>query len=146
MAETEKGRANHLTGADSTPFAASHLPKFLIANLELEFKLTHRNESPLKIPNRKYFAISCPKRRRVPLAPLSFRTNLLAARHPSPATAFLIETPRLKIVATTRRSNKMQNSNRDKMGVLRVAERNGVFQNHGARTAQLGEAYNVPKS
>ena len=39
MAETEKGRANHLTGADSTPFAASHLPKFLIANLELEFFL-----------------------------------------------------------------------------------------------------------
>ena len=29
----------------------------LIANLELEFKLNYTNESPLKIPNRKYFAI-----------------------------------------------------------------------------------------
>lgn len=28
--------------------------EFLIANLELEFKLNHRNESQLKIPNRKY--------------------------------------------------------------------------------------------
>jgi hypothetical protein len=31
--------------------------KFLIANLELEFELNHRKESPLKISNRKYFAI-----------------------------------------------------------------------------------------
>src|ERR1700746_1755017 len=31
--------------------------EFLIANLELEFKLSHRKESPLKISNRKYLAI-----------------------------------------------------------------------------------------
>ena len=31
--------------------------EFLIANLELEFELTYRKESRLKIPNRKYFAI-----------------------------------------------------------------------------------------
>jgi hypothetical protein len=31
--------------------------EFLIANLELEFELTYRKESQLKIPNRKYFAI-----------------------------------------------------------------------------------------
>jgi len=57
MAETEKGRANHLTGADSTPFVASHLPKFLIANLELEFNLNDTKQSLLRISNRKYFAI-----------------------------------------------------------------------------------------
>ena len=31
--------------------------EFLIANLELEFELSHRKQSPLKISNRKYFAI-----------------------------------------------------------------------------------------
>ena len=31
--------------------------EFLIANLELEFKLSHRKESPLRISNRKYLAI-----------------------------------------------------------------------------------------
>ena len=31
--------------------------QILIANLELEFRLTHRKISPLKISNRKYFAI-----------------------------------------------------------------------------------------
>src|SRR5580692_6973759 len=33
--------------------------EFLIANLELEFRLTHRKLSPLKISNRKYSAIFC---------------------------------------------------------------------------------------
>jgi hypothetical protein len=133
------------TGTDSKSFAASHPSDFLIANLELELELSCRNKSPLETSNRKYFAIFYPKERGVPLA-LSFRTNLLSTHHPSPATAFLIETPRLKIVATTRRSNKMQNSNRDKMRVLRAAKRNGVFQNHGAQIAQLREAYNTPTS
>jgi hypothetical protein len=31
--------------------------KFLIANLELEFNLNHRKQSPLRISNRKYFTI-----------------------------------------------------------------------------------------
>ncbi len=34
--------------------------EFLIANLELEFQLTHRKLSPLRISNRKYFAIFYP--------------------------------------------------------------------------------------
>jgi len=38
--------------------------KILIANLELEFELTHRELSPLKIPNRKYFAVFHPDCRR----------------------------------------------------------------------------------
>src|SRR4029077_8334284 len=35
----------------------SRRAEFLIANLELEFELSHRKQSPLKISNRKYFAI-----------------------------------------------------------------------------------------
>jgi hypothetical protein len=132
-------RNTHHTACNSTPYRI----EFLIANLELEFELTDRNESSLRIANRKYFAIFYPEARRVPLAPVSFRTKLLATRHPSSATASLIETLRLEIVATTQRSNEMQNSNRDKIGVLRAAKRNGIFQNRGARTVQLGEAYNV---
>ena len=31
--------------------------EFLIANLELEFELNHRKQSPLRISNRKYFTI-----------------------------------------------------------------------------------------
>ena len=93
-------------------------PKFLIANLELEFRPTHRKISPLKIPNRKYLAIfhlaSQARRRatspnfqngnlfgslpfaqlrpRVPLTPhraSSLRLSL-ATGHSLPATAFLI--------------------------------------------------------
>ena len=45
--------------------AATSSPlKILIANLELEFELTHRELSPLKIPNRKYFAVFHPDCRR----------------------------------------------------------------------------------
>jgi len=36
----------------------SGIPEILIANLELEFRLTHRKLSPLKISNRKFLAIS----------------------------------------------------------------------------------------
>ena len=43
------------------PFlVTSHSPlvtEILIANLELEFRLTHRKISPLRISNRKFFAI-----------------------------------------------------------------------------------------
>ena len=44
--------------------ASSSPLKILIANLELEFELTHRELSPLKIPNRKYFAVFHPDCRR----------------------------------------------------------------------------------
>jgi len=92
--------------------------KFLIANLELEFRPTLRKISPLKISNRKYLAIfylTSQARRRVtspnfqngnlfaslpfaqlrtskPLTPhraSSLRLSL-APRHSLPATAFLI--------------------------------------------------------
>jgi hypothetical protein len=42
--------------------------EFLIANLELEFRLTYRKPSPLKISNRKYSAIFYPAATR-PAAP-----------------------------------------------------------------------------
>jgi hypothetical protein len=48
--------------------------KFLIANLELEFELTYRKESRLKIPNRKYFAIFS-------LAPLPFSLSIVMRRN-----------------------------------------------------------------
>ena len=57
MAEAEEGWTKQHTGTDSKPLAGSHVRKFLIANLELEFELTHRNKSPLGISHRKYFAI-----------------------------------------------------------------------------------------
>ena len=66
MAGMERGRAGHHTGTDSTPFAASRPPKFLIANLELEFESSRRKQSPLRISNRKYFAVFCSA-----LAPIS---------------------------------------------------------------------------
>jgi hypothetical protein len=43
-------------------------PKILIANLELEFESSLRKQSPLRISNRKYFAIfdaSAPKHHRI---------------------------------------------------------------------------------
>src|SRR4029077_1099491 len=40
-----------------SPANQSRDAEFLIANLELEFELSHRQQSPLKISNRKYFAV-----------------------------------------------------------------------------------------
>ena len=64
--------------------------KFLIANLELEFKLSTLRISDLRIPNRKFSTIF---HRAQPPS----RLNPLVTSHLSPATAFLIETPRLEI-------------------------------------------------
>jgi hypothetical protein len=57
-------RATRSLGAPAAPSVqgrSSAAPprdtEFLIANLELEFELNHRKESPLKISNRKYLAI-----------------------------------------------------------------------------------------
>jgi hypothetical protein len=66
---------------------------FLIANLELEFRPTHRKLSPLKIPHRKYFAVFDPDFSGLPLGPLVTR-HLLALGRPGAdeglATRFLI--------------------------------------------------------
>jgi len=47
-APSVQGRSNTVPPPDA---------EFLIANLELEFELNHRKQSPLEISNRKYFAI-----------------------------------------------------------------------------------------
>ena len=44
----------HHTASDSAPFSVY----FLIANARLEFSLSHRKDSPLRIPNRERIAIS----------------------------------------------------------------------------------------
>jgi hypothetical protein len=113
MAETEKGRANHLTGADSTPFAASHVCKFLIANLELEFESSCRKQSPLKISNRKYFAIFRSRR-----CGDAFRLLSLPSFHPQ-ASSFqsLIENPRLESKLSPRKISQLQISNRERMAI-----------------------------
>ena len=47
-APSVQGRSNTVPPPDA---------EFLIANLELEFELNHRKQSPIEISNRKYFAI-----------------------------------------------------------------------------------------
>jgi hypothetical protein len=106
MARTERGRAKHHTGTDSTPSAASRPPKFLIANLELEFHLTDRNESPLRISNRKYFAI--------------FRSRRYVAAFPLlslPSFQNLIANPRLESKLNPRKISQLQISNRERMAI-----------------------------
>jgi hypothetical protein len=67
----------------------SRATDFLIANLELEFRPTHRKISLLKIPNRKFFAI-------LHLVSQQRPRVALATSYSSLATALLIVTPRLK--------------------------------------------------
>ena len=94
---------------------------FLIANLELEFRVSPIRITDLKFSNRKFFAISCPEEPRVypgargfQPAPHSSRPCLLATQHSSLATAFLIETPRLKFSATPTKQSLLPIPNRDK--------------------------------
>jgi hypothetical protein len=113
MAGTEKGRAKHRAGIDSTTFAASQLPEFLIANLELEFESSRRKQSPLKISNRKYFAIFH-SRRSCTTFPLLFLSSL----QPQPSSfQNLIENPRLESKLNPRKISQLQISNRERMAV-----------------------------
>ena len=54
-AATRAQRTNPVLCSSSQPPASSF--QNLIANLELEFSVSHRKESLLKVSNRKYFAI-----------------------------------------------------------------------------------------
>jgi hypothetical protein len=113
MAETEKGRTKHHTGTDPTPFAASRLPNFLIANLELEFELTLRNESPLRISNRKYFAIFHSRR-----SSTTFPLLFLSSLQPQPSSfEKLIANPRLDSKLNPRKISQLQISNRERMAI-----------------------------
>src|ERR1700719_2724238 len=51
--EMVAGRNMHHTASDSAPLSVY----FLIANARLEFRLSHRKDSPLKISNRERIAI-----------------------------------------------------------------------------------------
>src|SRR5579862_1341137 len=82
---------------------------FLIANLELKFPVNPIKINELKFSNRKYFAI--------------FRVGLERfSANPLPRT-FLIETPRLKSLATPRKQRLSADSNRDRNGLFGPAFR-----------------------
>jgi hypothetical protein len=87
---------------------------FLIANLELEFRVSPIRITDLRFSNRKFFAISC----------LAFQPSSTHI-HTSAASSFsvqrrasslqnLIETPRLEFRATPTKQSSLPISNRDK--------------------------------
>ena len=116
-----KGLSSRSLPLEPSPSSLPWLLSLLIANLELEFRVSERKQTADPKSNRKYFAISCPEVRRDP--------NFLATRHSSLATGFpwppcggrLIETPRLEFRVTSRKQSTLRISNRDKMRVLQVA-------------------------
>ena len=113
MAGMQRGRAGHHTGTDCTPFAASHLSRFLIANLELEFESSRRKQSPLRISNRKYLAIFR-SRRCGGASPLLS----LPSFQPQPSSfQSLIANPRLESKLNPRKISQIQISNRERMAV-----------------------------
>jgi hypothetical protein len=125
-ASTQAGRKDRpsITAVLRTP-TPPQTTAFLIANLELKLIVSNRKTSALKIPNRKKIAIS--------LSPKWHRHSCLCAvaRLGIPPTEAvtslpssfqnLIETPRLKFPATTRKLSPLPISNRDKMCTFIVA-------------------------
>ena len=108
-----KGLSSRSLPLKPSPSSLPGLSPLLIANLELEFRASTRKQTADPKSNRKYFAISCPELRRGP--------DFLPTRHSSPATGFLIETPRLEFHVTSTKQSTLQISNRDKMRVLQIA-------------------------
>jgi hypothetical protein len=112
-------RARLLARLATRSLSAPSRRHFLIANLELRFNVSYIRINDLKFPNRKFSAVfhpqperACHKRTRV--SPEARGAHLtppfcwLVTRHSSPVTAFLIETPRLKIRVTSRKQNQSQ--------------------------------------
>jgi hypothetical protein len=95
---------------------------FLIANPELEFHVNVIRINELRFPNRKYFTI--------------FHLVLPTVVSKLQAT-FLIETPRLKYLATTTKQKPNTKSNRDKTRVLCQRFRNGVLESACRRHARI---------
>ena len=77
---------------------------FLIANLELKFSSSHRKQSPLRIPNRKFS--------RVFDSDSALNLSPLVTHHSSPATALLIHGSAIKTPANSQGFNDVQFSNR----------------------------------
>src|SRR5579862_9508277 len=93
-----------------TPHLALSLTiEFLIANLELEFRLTHRKISPLKISNRKYSAIFC----------LAFHAHspLTCSKEVSAPTFLIATFTNSKIESSHCKQSRKQNSNSNKTGI-----------------------------
>ena len=134
MTQTSLSAAT-LAPAGGTPPARPRAPmrgrpktvKFLIANLELEIRPTHRKVSPLKIPNRKFLAIFRPRKSGTTF-PLPFLSSFQN----------LIETPRLEIRANSTKQRYLPISNRDRTGLLfsRISvcgRLGGAFTSHKSR-------------
>ena len=107
------GTAAKAIACRQTPSPTS-TTKFLIANLELEFRVSPIRITDLRFSNRKFFAISC----------LAFQPSSTHI-HTSAASSFsvqrrasslqnLIETPRLEFRATPTKQSSLPISNRDK--------------------------------
>ena len=91
---------------------------FLIANLELEFRVSPIRIKDLKFSNRKFFAIFC-----VAFRPSSTHIHTSAAssfsvQRRAPCLQNLIETPRLEFSATHTKHSSLPISNRDKNALL----------------------------
>ena len=102
------GSVRELCGARPTTF--------LIANLELEFQVSPIRINQLSFSNRKFFAISTHSSGQ----PAGSRP---ATHHLPLATEFLIETPRLKSLATPTKQSSLANPNRDKTRLFSFAFR-----------------------
>src|ERR1700745_4422619 len=84
--------------------------EFLIANLELEFRPTHRKLSPLKISNRnKYSAIFYPGFR--PHSPLA------SSEETWPPTFLIATFTNSRIESSNCKQTRKQNSNRNKTAI-----------------------------
>jgi len=83
--------------------------EFLIANLELEFHLTRRKLSPLKISNRTYSAIFYP----------GFRAHspLTSSKEASPPTFLIATFTNSRIESSNCKQTRKQNSNRNKTAI-----------------------------
>jgi hypothetical protein len=91
---------------------------FLIANLELEFRVSPIRIKDLKFSNRKFSAISC-----LAFQLSSFHIHTSAAssfsvQRRAPCLQNLIETPRLEFSATHTKHSSLPISNRDKNALL----------------------------
>ena len=97
----------------SRPYSSVQRPpsrlQFLIANLELEFRLRAIRINELKFSNRKFLAILRP----------SFR--ILSSELQVPSFQNLIENARLTLGLTHTRISLLEISNRERMAVSRVA-------------------------
>jgi hypothetical protein len=99
--------APRIPGMSNT--VASQATEILIANLELEFELSHRKESPLKISNRKYFAIFS----FAPSAGLCVGSNTLPGTTTHSST-FLIYGSAIRIAHRCQQTRHLQISNRQR--------------------------------